>query len=216
VLEGLDLAEEYKLPRGIMQFIREHHGTGPIAYFLEKAKERDGVPANTAEFAYPGPSPRSIETAVVMLADGVEAAVRVLHDPTPQKIREVIDRIVRQRIDQGQLRESPITLTQLETVKEQVRALSGMYHSRIDYPAATGGITAEFGSTQPKTAASSTNHRRENLPQAAHGHRRNKSNRGEPAHERHLRRLGRRRAHAARVRPREGHRVGGAASRGRV
>ena len=158
VLEGLELAEEHKLPRGIMQFIREHHGTGPISYFLEKAKERDGAPTNTAEFAYPGPSPRSVETAIVMLADGVEAAVRVLHDPTPQKIREVIDRIVRQRIDQGQLKEAPVTLAQLETVKEQfTRVLSGMYHSRIDYPAASGGITAEFGSTQPKTPAGSPN-----------------------------------------------------------
>jgi hypothetical protein len=158
VLEGLELAEENKLPRGVMQFIREHHGTGPITYFLEKAKERDGVPANTAEFAYPGPSPRSIETAVVMLADGVEASVRVLHDPTPQKIREVIDRIVRQRIDQGQLREAPITLAQLETVKDQfTRVLSGMYHSRIEYPAASGGITSEFGSTQPKTPPASPN-----------------------------------------------------------
>ena len=146
VLEGLELAEEHKLPRGVLSFIREHHGTGPISYFLEKAKERDGLPANAAEFAYPGPSPRSIETAIVMLADGAEAAARVLNDPTPQKIREVVDRIVRQRVDQGQLREAPITQAQLETVKEQfTRVLAGMYHSRIDYPASSGGITAEFG-----------------------------------------------------------------------
>jgi hypothetical protein len=151
VLEGLELAEEHKLPRSVVPFIREHHGTGPITYFLEKAKERDGAPANTAEFAYPGPSPRSIETAVVMLADGVEAAARVLNDPTPQKIREVVDRIVRQRLDQGQLREAPITLAQLETAKEQfTRVLSGMYHSRIDYPASSGGITAEFGSPEAR------------------------------------------------------------------
>jgi putative nucleotidyltransferase with HDIG domain len=151
VLEGLELAEEHKLPRSVVPFIREHHGTGPITYFLEKAKERDGAPANTAEFAYPGPSPRSIETAIVMLADGVEAAARVLNDPTPQKIREVVDRIVRQRLDQGQLREAPITLAQLETAKEQfTRVLSGMYHSRIDYPASSGGITAEFGSSETR------------------------------------------------------------------
>jgi putative nucleotidyltransferase with HDIG domain len=153
VLEGLELAEEHRLPRGVIQFIREHHGTGPITYFLEKAKERDGTPANTAEFAYPGPSPRSIETAVVMLADGAEAAARVLNDPTPQKIREVVDRIVRQRLDQGQLKDAPITLAQLETIKEQfTRVLSGMYHSRIDYPAASGGITAEFGTPEAKGA----------------------------------------------------------------
>ena len=146
VVEGLELAEEHKLPRGVHAFIREHHGTGPISYFLEKAKERDGLPANTAEFEYPGPSPQSVETAIVMLADGAEAAVRVLNDPTPQKIREVVDRIVRQRMDQGQLREAPITLAQLEVVKEQfTRVLAGMYHSRIEYPAASGGITAEFG-----------------------------------------------------------------------
>ena len=146
VVEGLELAEEYRLPKGVRSFISEHHGTGPISYFLEKAKERDGPPTNTAEFAYPGPSPRSIETAIVMLADGAEAAVRVLNDPTPQRIREVVDRIVRQRVDQGQLREAPITQAQLETVKEQfTRVLAGMYHSRIDYPAATGGITADFG-----------------------------------------------------------------------
>jgi putative nucleotidyltransferase with HDIG domain len=146
VVEGLELAEEHKLPKGVRSFISEHHGTGPISYFLEKAKERDGPPTNTAEFSYPGPSPRSIETAIVMLADGAEAAVRVLNDPTPQRIREVVDRIVRQRVDQGQLREAPITQAQLETVKEQfTRVLAGMYHSRIDYPAATGGITADFG-----------------------------------------------------------------------
>ena len=152
VLEGLELADEHKLPRGVRSFISEHHGTGPISYFLEKAKERDGPPSNTAEFAYPGPSPRSIETAVVMLADGAEAAARVLNDPTPQRIREVVDRIVRQRVDQGQLREAPITLAQLETVKEQfTRVLAGMYHSRVDYPASAGGITAEFGAPETKT-----------------------------------------------------------------
>jgi hypothetical protein len=151
VVEGLELAEEHKLPRGVLAFIREHHGTGPISYFFEKAKERDGPAANAAEFAYPGPSPRSAETAVVMLADGAEAAVRVLNDPTPQKIREVVERIVRQRIDQGQLREAPITLAQLETIKEQfTRVLAGMYHSRIDYPASSGGITAEFGAVAPR------------------------------------------------------------------
>jgi hypothetical protein len=93
-----------------------------------------------------------------MLADGAEAAARVLTDPTAQKIREVIDRIVRQRIDQGQLREAPITQAQLETVKEQfTRVLAGMYHSRIDYPAASGGITAAFGSPEAKAAPAPPN-----------------------------------------------------------
>ena len=89
-----------------------------------------------------------------MLADGAEASARVLNDPTPQKIREVVERIVRQRMDQGQLREAPITQAQLETVKEQfTRVLAGMYHSRIEYPASVGGITAEFGAENASGSA---------------------------------------------------------------
>ena len=146
VREGLELAAEYHVPPAIAAFITEHHGTGPISYFLEKAKERDGVaPTNTAEFAYPGPVPQTAETAVCMLADGVEASVRVLQDPTPHKIREVIDHIVRQRMEQGQLRDAPLTLRQLDIIKEQfARVLTSMHHSRVDYPASSGGISSEF------------------------------------------------------------------------
>ena len=80
-----------------------------------------------------------------MLADGVEAAARVLNDPTPQKIRDVIDHIMKMRIDQGQLRNAPLTLRQLDQIKEQfARVLIGMHHGRIDYPAASGGVSAEF------------------------------------------------------------------------
>jgi cyclic-di-AMP phosphodiesterase PgpH len=145
VREGVELAEEHRLPRAVRAFIREHHGTNPITYFLEKAKERDGIPpANSAEYVYPGPVPQSAETAIVMLADGVEASTRVLNEPTPERVREVIERIVRQRIEQGQLRDAPLTMRQIETVKEQfARVLTGMYHNRIDYPASAGGITAE-------------------------------------------------------------------------
>ncbi|HJU89653.1 MAG TPA: HDIG domain-containing protein [Gemmatimonadaceae bacterium] len=145
VREGVELAEENHLPKAIASFIKEHHGTGPISYFLDKARERDGSVPNTAEFAYPGPVPQSPETAIAMLADGVEAASRVLPDPSPERIREVIDHIVRQRMEQGQLRDAPLTLQQLDRVKEEfVRVLGGMNHNRIDYPASSGGITAEF------------------------------------------------------------------------
>jgi putative nucleotidyltransferase with HDIG domain len=147
VREGLALAAKYRLPRVLSAFITEHHGTGQISYFLDKARE-SGATVDPAQFEYPGPVPRTAETAVVMLADGVEAAVRVLNEPTAPRVREVIDHIVRQRLEQGQLREAPLTLQQIETIKEQfARVLSGMYHSRIDYPRASGGITAEFAST---------------------------------------------------------------------
>ena len=142
--EGLALAAQHKVPRVIRSFITEHHGTGQISYFLDKARAGDAA-VNEAAFAYPGPVPRSAETAVVMLADGVEAATRVLNDPTPSRVREVIDHIVRQRLEQGQLREAPLTLEQVEVVKAQfARILSGMYHSRIDYPRQSGGVTSEF------------------------------------------------------------------------
>ena len=145
VKEGLELAAEHRLPKSVRAFITEHHGTGSISYFFEKAKERDGAPGNPAEYAYPGPVPQTAETAIVMLADGVEAAARVLSDPTPQKIRDVIDHIAKMRIDQGQLRQAPLTLQQLDVIKEQfARVLIGMHHNRIDYPAAGGGVTAEF------------------------------------------------------------------------
>ena len=148
VREGVELAAEHHIPAAIAAFIPEHHGTASIAYFLEKARERDGgASPNTAEFVYPGPVPQSAETAICMLADGVEASVRVLQEPTAPRIREVIERIVRLRMEQGQLRDAPLTLRQIEVVKEQfARVLTGMYHSRIDYPVASGGITSETAS----------------------------------------------------------------------
>ena len=148
VREGLELADEIHLPKVLRAFINEHHGTGRIAYFYEKAKERgDATSPNATEFTYPGPIPQSAETAIVMLADGVEASARAVHDLTPHKLREVVDHIVRMRVEQGQLRDAPLTLRQLEIIKEQfVRVLLGMHHNRIEYPAAGGGVTAEFAS----------------------------------------------------------------------
>jgi putative nucleotidyltransferase with HDIG domain len=147
VNEGLRLANEYQVPRALRAFITEHHGTGEISYFLDKARE-NGAQVNPTDFVYPGPTPRSAETAVVMLADGVEAATRVLSEPTPHRVREVIEHIVRQRLEQGQLRDASLTLRQLEIIKDEfARVLSGTYHTRIDYPSASGGITAEFAST---------------------------------------------------------------------
>ncbi len=146
VREGLELADENKLPPVIRAFISEHHGTGSISYFLEKARERGDRTASVGQdFAYPGPIPQTEETAVCMLADGVEAAARVLGDPTPEKIREVVERIVRARMEAGQLRDAPLTLRQLDLVKEQfARVLIAMHHNRIDYPASSGGITSEM------------------------------------------------------------------------
>jgi putative nucleotidyltransferase with HDIG domain len=135
IREGLELAEAEGVPKSIRAFISEHHGTGTLSVFLEKAREREGAVANLTEFTYPGPVPQSAETAIVMLADGVEAASRALPDTTPERIREMIDAVVRQRLEQGQLRDAPVTLRQLTLVKQEfARVLGGMYHGRVDYP----------------------------------------------------------------------------------
>jgi cyclic-di-AMP phosphodiesterase PgpH len=143
IREGVELAERERVPRSIRAFITEHHGTGTIAYFLEKAREREGTVSNPGEFTYPGPVPQSAETAVVMLADGVEAATRALAEPTPDRIRDVIELVARQRLEQGQLRDAPLTLRQLTIVKREfARVLGGMYHARVDYPTPTPSVEA--------------------------------------------------------------------------
>jgi len=146
VTDGLALAHEARLPEAVAAFIPEHHGTTEITYFLDRAKKSgDGGSADAGEYAYPGPRPRSKETAITMLADSVEAALRVLEDLTPTKIEEVIDHIVRNKLNAGQLDEAPMTLQQVEQVKlEFVRIITGMYHNRIDYPESSGGITATW------------------------------------------------------------------------
>lgn len=146
VKDGLVLADEHNLPAAVQAFIPEHHGTMEITYFLDRARQRTSDPEiNPAEYRYPGPRPRSVETAVTMLADGVEAALRVLDDPTAQKLSDAIDHICTKRIEAGQLDEAPLTMAQLTQVKtEFMRVLGSVYHSRIDYPASSGGIGAEW------------------------------------------------------------------------
>jgi putative nucleotidyltransferase with HDIG domain len=136
VKEGLRLASEHRLPRVIHDFIREHHGTTMISFFLDKAREAEpDLDLDPSDFAYPGPKPQSRETAVVMLADAIESATRVLQDPTPDKIRATIDHLVNARIAENQLDQCPLTLRDLEIAKaEFARVLIGMYHRRIEYP----------------------------------------------------------------------------------
>ena len=148
VAGGLRLATEARLPGAVRAFIPEHHGTSEITYFLDRARRQGDGPAKQGEYTYPGPRPRSVETAITMLADSVEAALRVLDDLTPGKIEEAIAHIVRGKVNAGQLDEAPMTLRQIEEVQaEFVRVLSGMYHNRIDYPEASGGITADWHGT---------------------------------------------------------------------
>jgi cyclic-di-AMP phosphodiesterase PgpH len=136
VTEGARLGREAKLPAVINDFIMEHHGTQLIAYFHNRAVEEDGADAvNEADYRYPGPRPQSRETAISMMADSIESATRVLQDPTPERVRNLVEGIVDSKMQDGQMDEAPLTLREIATLKETfVKVLSGIYHHRIDYP----------------------------------------------------------------------------------
>lgn len=135
VVEGLRLAREERVPKVIQAFISEHHGTQKIGFFYEKAMEEGEGKPDPQHFRYPGPSPRSRETAIAMLADSVESATRALQDPTPERTRDLVHNIVQGKIEAGQLDDAPLTLKEIATLEEQfTKILTGMYHHRIDYP----------------------------------------------------------------------------------
>jgi putative nucleotidyltransferase with HDIG domain len=134
--EGIDLAKREKLPRIVVDAIREHHGTTVMAYFYQKALEYDSHDAvNVDDFRYAGPRPRSKETALIMLADSAEAAVRSLEAPTAPKIRAIVQKIIEARMNDGELDDSGLTLNDIAVVREKfIQLLTGVFHSRIPYP----------------------------------------------------------------------------------
>jgi len=136
VREGAEIARREKLPKAILNGILEHHGTTLMTFFFHKAKQADpGV--EERDFRYPGPKPASKETAVLMLADAVEAAARSLTEPTPSRIRGVVTRILDARVEDGQLDESPITFEDLAKIRESfVPILTALFHARVHYPGA--------------------------------------------------------------------------------
>jgi putative nucleotidyltransferase with HDIG domain len=134
VKEGLEMARKQRLPRALRPFIAEHHGTGLMAFFFHRALEQDGA-ADESLFRYPGPRPRSRESAIVMLADGVEAASRSLVEPTPSRIRGVVTRILDERARDGQLDDCGLTFRDLAQVREAfIPILTAVHHPRISYP----------------------------------------------------------------------------------
>jgi putative nucleotidyltransferase with HDIG domain len=139
VKDGIELAREYGLPAVLQQFIAEHHGTTVVKYFYHAASERHQAEGKAAvpesEFRYPGPKPRSKETAILMLADGSESAVRALQDPTPGRIEATVHNMAMQRLMDGQLDDCDITLKELAQVEDSlVKSLCAIYHGRIAYP----------------------------------------------------------------------------------
>jgi putative nucleotidyltransferase with HDIG domain len=136
ITEGLELARRERLPRAVQRAIPEHHGTMVMAFFYHKALEADPM-ARREDFCYPGPRPHSKEIAILMLADGVEGASRALAEPTPSRIRGLVTRILDERVQQGQLDECGLTLSELARVREAfIPVLTAIFHVRAPYPEA--------------------------------------------------------------------------------
>jgi putative nucleotidyltransferase with HDIG domain len=136
VQEGTQLGLDNNLPREILDFIPMHHGTTIMTYFYERAKKLYGEDnVDTKNFRYPGPKPNSKETAIIMLADGCESAVRSIEDPDSDKVENVISGIFNSRIDDGQIEDSPLTYSDINKMKEAfLNILLGQHHRRIRYP----------------------------------------------------------------------------------
>ncbi len=155
VIEGARLARKAGLPQQIIDFILQHHGQDVIKFFYQKALQEEDNP-NIADYSYPGPKPQSKETAILMLADGVEATVRsreqaglLISERDLQKedvelprggqtIAQVVNHIIDMRVASGQLNESPLTLRDIQTIRDSfVKTLQGIYHPRVEYPKLT-------------------------------------------------------------------------------
>ncbi|MEQ9263808.1 MAG: HDIG domain-containing protein [Balneolaceae bacterium] len=137
VSEGVKMAREYGLPQVLVHFIETHHGTSVIRYFYEKAKEDDNLKdtLNEDQFRYEGPLPTTKETGILLLADGIEAASRAMKNPTYSKLENLVNRMVEDRVSEGQLSHCPLTFRDLQVIKETfLSILVGVYHSRIEYP----------------------------------------------------------------------------------
>jgi cyclic-di-AMP phosphodiesterase PgpH len=143
VKEGLELARKARLPKCIIDVIEQHHGNTPISFFFNKEKEQN--PNTTLverDFCYPGPRPMSKEAAIIMLADAVESASRVLNDPTPSRIKGLIKKVIDDKLHKGQLNTADLTLKDLNRIAEEfLTILIGVHHQRIDYPQSTEKVS---------------------------------------------------------------------------
>jgi hypothetical protein len=134
---GIEMANGMKLPNEVVRIIAQHHGTSLIKFFYHQAlkKKTDGDEVDKKEFHYQGPKPQTLEAAIVMLADAVEAASRTLRNPSAKRIEDFVNEIVEGKFREGQLNESPLTLRGLLKISIAFRRhLTGVFHTRIEYP----------------------------------------------------------------------------------
>jgi putative nucleotidyltransferase with HDIG domain len=143
VKDGVELAREYNLPREVTPFIQEHHGTTLVEFFYRTAKDQQAAVPETersgdvpeSQYRYPGPKPRSKETAIMMLADTVESATRAMKEHNPSRIEARVHDLALKRLHDGQFDDCDLTLRELDLVKQSlVKSLLHIYHGRIEYP----------------------------------------------------------------------------------
>jgi len=139
VEKGVELAKSYKIPESVINFIREHHGTSVMTFFyhqaLESASNSPDEVVSRDDFQYPGPKPQSKETAIVMLADAIEAASRSIKDPDRDKIEGMVKKIIYNKLNDGELDSSGLSMVELKKVQNVfLNMLYGIYHTRIEYP----------------------------------------------------------------------------------
>ncbi len=153
--DGVELAKEYHLPQVIHNFIIQHHGTSLVSYFYNEALKEEGEEnVKEEQFRYPGPKPNMKETAILMLADAVESAVRAAKNPSNEEIDSIIQKIINERLNDGQLEESPLTLKDLKTIADTFsRMLRGMHHKRIKYH---NDLVQELDKTNKSASANKT------------------------------------------------------------
>jgi len=145
VKRGRELALQHDLPDAVIDFIEQHHGTTTMSFFFHKAQRQiQAEPVSEEEFRYPGPKPQTRETAIVMLADSVEAVSRTLEDPKPGRLLTAIKKVIEAKFTAGQLEECDLTLKDLHKIEESfLKILLGVFHSRIDYPSPAESREAE-------------------------------------------------------------------------
>ena len=143
VTDGTAILKKYNMPKEIIHIAEQHHGTSLLKFFYHKAL-KDGQDVSEEDYRYPGPKAQTKESAIVGIADSVEAAVRSLNQPTPETIESLVKKIVADRLQDGQLNECDLTLRELETVSHSFcETLKGIFHSRIEYPEMTKKVVQE-------------------------------------------------------------------------
>jgi putative nucleotidyltransferase with HDIG domain len=163
VKDGVEMAREYALPTSLLPIIQQHHGTTLVEYFYHQAvnqqdpQSSDAPPeVNDAEYRYPGPKPKSKESAIVMIADAVESCCRAMSEPTPARIESIVHELAMKRLHDGQFDESDLTMRDLERIERSLsKTLQGIYHGRIAYPS-TSAVTSGPAAPAANNAASKT------------------------------------------------------------